>query len=225
MGRTSDVDRFARVIVAHRWWVLVTWLLVAVLGGLGAPKAVGALSYDFGLPGQPGAETNQQIVERFGSGGGNAPVLLVVGDGSGRITDEVASQTEQAVAAATPGARVTSWLQTPDLLSRDGRTGVVVVYPRPVPGPEPYAAALPALQAVAAQMSQRSAVPVVATGTDALAAGGGGGGADVLAETLFGGIGALVVLVVVFGSFLAVTPLLVAAASILTTFLAVWGLT
>lgn len=46
-----------------------------------------------------------------------------------------------------------------------------------------------------------------------------------LAVTLFGGVGALIVLLVVFGSALALMPLLIAAASILTTFLIVWGLT
>src|SRR5437762_1895559 len=39
------------------------------------------------------------------------------------------------------------------------------------------------------------------------------------------GAGALIVLLLVFGSVLAVMPLLIAAASILTTFLIVWGLT
>lgn len=61
------------------------------------------------------------------------------------------------------------------------------------------------------------------TGEDALAGdSGGSGGANVLAETLFGGIGALVVLLLVFGSGLVVMPLVIAAASILTTFLIVW---
>ena len=219
------METFARFVVRRRWWVVAAWLLLTVLGGFGAPKATGALSFDFGLPGQPGYETNERLVAQFGSGGANAPVLLVVGDGSRDLDAGVGDHVAEAAAAAAPGARVTSWAQTPDLLADDGRTGVVLVYPRPVPGAEPYAAALPALDGVAAQATARLGVPVVATGTDALAAGGGGGGADVLAETLFGGIGALVVLVLVFGSFLALTPLVVAAASILTTFLVVWGLT
>jgi RND superfamily putative drug exporter len=40
-----------------------------VAGGYAAPKAVSALTYDFGLPGQPGYETNQDIVAAVGSGG------------------------------------------------------------------------------------------------------------------------------------------------------------
>ena len=46
-----------------------------------------------------------------------------------------------------------------------------------------------------------------------------------LAETLAGAAGALLVLAFVFGSFLALVPLLIAAVAILTTFLAVLGLT
>jgi len=47
----------------------------------------------------------------------------------------------------------------------------------------------------------------------------------VLVETLVGAVGALCVLGFVFGSFLALVPLLIAAVAILTTFLAVLGLT
>src|SRR6266536_2009235 len=56
-------------------------------------------------------------------------------------------------------------------------------------------------------------------------AGGGGKGPGVLAETLLGALGALVVLAFVFGSLLALVPLVCAAASILTTFLLVLGMT
>lgn len=68
----------SRLVITRRWWVLSVWLLLAVSGGWAAPHAVSALSYDFSLPGQPGYETNRAIVEQFGSGGDNAPVLLVV---------------------------------------------------------------------------------------------------------------------------------------------------
>ena len=58
-----------------------------------------------------------------------------------------------------------------------------------------------------------------------LAAGGDTEGPSVLAETLFGAVGALLVLIFVFASFLAFVPLIIAAVSILTTFLLVLGLT
>jgi RND superfamily putative drug exporter len=58
-----------------------------------------------------------------------------------------------------------------------------------------------------------------------LSAGGESEGPSVLIETLIGGVGALAVLLFVFASFLALVPLLIAAVSILTTFLLVLGLT
>ncbi|MGI8888074.1 MAG: MMPL family transporter, partial [Nocardioidaceae bacterium] len=58
-----------------------------------------------------------------------------------------------------------------------------------------------------------------------LSAGGDTEGPSVLAETLLGATGALLVLIFVFASFLALLPMLIAAVSILTTFLLVLGLT
>jgi RND superfamily putative drug exporter len=211
-GYRAEVPLLSRFVVRHRWWVLLAWLVLAAAGGYAAPKATAALTYDFGLPGQPGYETNRVIGETFGSGGDLAPVLLVT---EGRPEPIVA-----AVAQALPGSRVASPVDEPALRAPDGRTSVVLVYPRPVPGPEAYARALPVLEGIAA------ANGAVVTGKDALATeGGGDGGADVLAETVFGGAGALIVLLLVFGSVLALMPLVIAAASILTTFLIVWGLT
>jgi RND superfamily putative drug exporter len=63
------------------------------------------------------------------------------------------------------------------------------------------------------------------TSYELLAAGGDTAGPSVLAETLFGAVGALAVLLFVFASFLAFVPLIIAAVSILTTFLLVLGLT
>ena len=214
----------ARLVIAHRRWVLLAWLLLAVAGAFAAPRATSALSYDFGLPGQHGYQANQRIVRQFGSGGDNAPILLVVDAGTGRLTPSSAGPVAHAAAAAAPGSRIASFADNASLLSADRRTGVVAVYPKPVPGSDAYVMALPALKAVATNATRSGGPSVVVTGEDALASGGGGG-SNVLVETLFGGIGALVVLVLVFGSFLAVMPLIVAGVSILTTFLIVWGLT
>ncbi|MBL7260247.1 MMPL family transporter [Paractinoplanes lichenicola] len=210
------MNAVARFVVRHRRWVLLAWLALALAGGFAAPKATAALTYDFSLPGQPGYETNRAIQQQFGSGGDALPILLVDERPSAERADNLASAVEQAL----PGASVVSYADEKALQSADGRTGVVVVYPKIVPGPEPYVAALPVLEELAA------AQQVTVTGKDALAAEGGGDqGADVLIETIFGGAGALIVLLVVFGSALALMPLLIAAASILTTFLIVWGLT
>jgi len=62
------------------------------------------------------------------------------------------------------------------------------------------------------------------TGLDELELGSHTQGPGVLTETLIGALGALLILAFVFGSLLALVPLLVAATSILTTFLIVFGL-
>ena len=214
-----------RFVLAHRWWVIAAWLLLAVAGGLAAPHATARLSYDFGLPGQPGYETNHSIVDRFGSGGENAPVLVVLGDGTRRVPRTAAAPVLAAMKRAAPGARVASFADQAPLRGRGGRLGVVLVYPRPLPNAaDPYARALPRIEQAADGLRSRLGLPVRVTGEDALA-DDGGGGANVLVETLAGGVGALLVLAVVFGSFLALTPLVIAAASILATFLVLWGLT
>ena len=215
----------ARLVIARRWWVVAVWVLLAALGGFAAPKAVDRLSFDFGLPGQPGYETNVDILRTLGSGGNNAPVLLVVGNGSATVAKDSAAPIAEAVGKALKGARVASYADSPDLLSGDGKTGVVLVYPVPVPAEQPYAPALEALRPVAAQVSEQVGLPIAVTGRDALSFDEDDSGGSALVETLFGGIGALVVLSLVFGSFLALMPLIIAAASILTTFLLLWGLT
>jgi putative drug exporter of the RND superfamily len=220
--------RLAHAVTTHPWWVIGLWLLLATAGAIAAPSATAALSYDFGLPGRSGYEANVQIAQRFGSGGDNAPVLMVIGDGERDLpggAGPAAATVGRIAQEAAPGSRVVTAPEAPDLAAADGRTAVVVVYPRTFGGADPYATALPALTAAAGRAAAGLDRPVTVTGVDALATDGGGGGADVVAETVFGGAGALIVLVAVFGSLLALTPLAVAAASILTTFLVVRGLT
>ncbi|MDT5015249.1 MAG: putative drug exporter of the superfamily, partial [Mycobacterium sp.] len=68
--------------------------------------------------------------------------------------------------------------------------------------------------------------PVHLTGYDALSnQSGDSNGPGVLVEAMVGGFGALLVLGFVFGSLLAVVPLLMAIPAIMTSFLAVYGLT
>ena len=76
----------ARFVIAHRWLVLAGWLVLAAAGVVAAPRATSALSYSFSLPGQAGYQANQQIERQFGSGGQNAPVLLVVTKGGRTIS-------------------------------------------------------------------------------------------------------------------------------------------
>lgn len=57
-------------VLRHRVVVVLVWVGLAGLGGALASRMVDALSYEGALPGQPAYEANQDIVARFGSGGG-----------------------------------------------------------------------------------------------------------------------------------------------------------
>jgi len=224
--------RVARWSIAHRWLVIAGWVLLAVVGGLAAARSGSRLSFAFDLPGQPAYETNTTIVQTFGSGGNEPPLVAVVRLPPGVTVRSpgVRGQLERVfgkAAAALPDARTASWVSTGDraFVSADGRTTFELIYPvASFTSSNPYATALPRLnRALASQQVDR--VPVLVTGATILSSGGQGGGNSVLVETLLAGLGALVVLAVVFGSFIAVTPLIIAAVAIPTAFAFIYALT
>lgn len=209
------------LVLKHRLLVALAWLAVAVAGAVTAPTTVDRLSFEFDLPGQAAYETNENIIDQFGGGGLNDPLLFVVtGDGATERADAVADEARKAVDGTRtvspndPGA---------DVLSVADDTAVAVVYPPLTPGADPYAGATPVLERVAESASTDGG-DVTLSGFPILEEGGGGD-RSILFEILLGGLGALIVLALVFGSLLAGLPLLVAAVSILGTFLALLGLT
>lgn len=224
--------RVAQWAVAHRWFVILGWIVLALLGGVAASQAGPRLSFAFDLPGQPAFETNASIVQDFGSGGINPPLVLVVRLPAGRTVDSpgVRQQLQSTfgrAAAALPGARTASLLTSGDraFVSADGRTTFALVYPVPdFTDQDPYVKALPALTG-AVDHATVAGAPVHVTGATVLASGGAGGGNSVLVETLAAGAAALVILAIVFGSLLALLPLLIAAVAIPTAFVFIYLLT
>ncbi|MBE1485871.1 MMPL family transporter [Plantactinospora soyae] len=218
-------------VLRHRRTVVLFWLVLTALGGALAGRTVDALGFEFALPGQPGYEANREILQRYGTGGPYDPLVLTVTVPPDRSLREPQVQQEfsavvERVRGALPGARVLAYPGTDDpaLLADGGRTTLALIYPRPVPGPEPYAQALPVLESVAGGATVAGA-PAQVTGIEALKSATGEGDRGVLVEVLLGAGGALVVLALVFGSLLAGVPLLVATVSILTSFLCLLGLT
>src|ERR1700716_409000 len=224
-----------RWVLAHKRIVILFWVVITLIGMASAGSATKALKQKFSVPGKEGWVTNEQIAHQFhGTGGNNAPLLPVVTlpQGKSLSSPGVASElraVEARVQKALPGSRTASFVTTgnPAFVSKDGRTTFVVAYPLPDPkqsfnnNPE---AAKRTTRALAG--STVAGAPVHVTGFDALSVQNGGGkGPGVLVEALLGGFGALLVLAFVFASLLAIVPLLMAIASILTTFLVVWGLT
>jgi RND superfamily putative drug exporter len=221
-GTPRSVTRLSHWVLRHRRLVALSWLVVAVVGGLTASRTVDRLTYDFALPGQPAYEVNEAIADRFGGGGSDDPLLLVV---RGTDAAESAERLAADVRRAVPGTRTVSTADpgAEELTGTDGALSVAVVYPPAVPGPEPYAAAQPTIESVVAE-ARSTGTEVELTGF-VLLSEGGGGDRSVLVEVALGGLGALIVLALVFGSLLAAVPLVVAAVSILGTYLALLGLT
>ncbi|HEX6675291.1 MAG TPA: MMPL family transporter [Actinomycetes bacterium] len=214
-------------VLRHRLAVGLFWLVVLVVGMVGAGQVGDRLSTEFSLPGAKSYEADQAILRTYGNGGQAVPLVPVVTlpEGSTVASPGVRSALVRAFGAAGGGRmRVVSWASTGDrrFVAADGRTTFGLVFPPPTGfgGPDFGPAVAGAMRAA---LPHGATVHV--TGLGELSAGGESGGSGVLAETLVGGLGALAVLAFVFGSLLAFVPLLVAAVAILSTFLVILGLT
>ena len=218
--------RLAEFVLHHRKRVMLFWLVMFLVGGFAASKVPDRLTVDFSLPGQPGYETEKQLLATFGNGGSNPPTIAVVTVPKGTTVDQQLSKITPVldeVQAALPGTRMVDYAKTHDkaFLTEDGRTTYALVYPKPFQsfsdvGPEV------AMKPILAKASTSTGFDFGVTGYNLLAAGEDSStGPSLLAETLLGGLGALAVLCFLFASFLALVPLLIAAVSILTTFVIV----
>ena len=215
--------RLAEFVLRHRRLVMVFWLLMFVVGIGAASQVTDRLTVDFSLPGQPGYETEKQLLDTFGNGGSNPPSIAVVTVPEGTtVKAEMAKITPvfDAIDKALPGTRMVDYAQTNNdvFLTDDGRTTYALVYPKPF---ESFTDVGPdvAMKPILAQASKDTGFDFGVTGYNLLAQGTDDPEApSLLAETLLGGLGALAVLLFLFASFLAFVPLLIAAVSILTTF-------
>ena len=227
------MPRLTEFLLRHKLAVVAAWLVVLVAGVAAAGVVPGRLSQEFSFPGEEGYEANVAILEAYGNGGPGNPLVPVVELPEGTTVDSPGTREalDQAFSgvADDPRLRVLAWPATTGdrrLVVEDGRTVYGLVW-GPYQGPDGGDPALAATLADGLRRALPAGTTVQVTGLDALrtAAAEEPAGTGVLVETLAGALGALVVLAFVFGSFLALVPLLIAAVAILTTFLAVLGLT
>ena len=221
------MQTLARFVLRHRLLVALSWAALFVAGGIAAAPATDRLTFDFSLPGQPGYETEQELIGLFGSTTADTlvPVLTVPEGSTVQQSSAEIAQVFRTLRTELPRARVVDLASTGDerFVTDDGRSTFALVQ-GPLAegfGPGLETALTPVLEKAAADAGLEAGV----TSYNLLAAGEETEGPSVLVETLFGAIGALAVLLFVFASFLALVPLLIAAVSILTTFLLVLGLT
>jgi putative drug exporter of the RND superfamily len=223
-------ERLAHLVIRRRRWVVAAWIFLLVLGLFTTSKIGDRWFESFSIPGYSAYEANQRTLKTFGSGA-QAPFVAVFRS-DGDVTKKRGIEkaiAAGAAAAVNPGsrARTASYFSTGSdaYVSKDRHTTFATIYP---PG-TPRFDSSPRVDQVRAAIKSNAPPGVTThlTGRDPLQKDiGGSGGPSVLVEVMFGVLGALLVLLLVFGTLTAVSiPLVTAAASILTTFSAVFALT
>ncbi len=219
-----------RFVLKHKLIVVAVWAALAVAGVLTVTSTVNRLSNSFQMPGAA-FRTDARIQALYHHTDAQDPIVPVITFPAGTTirTPGVVAQLDRAFAAArqiVPTARVTDYATTHDhaFATRNGRSTYALVF---APQQDPMA---PGAITARIQRAVSAAVPsswrVRVTGIQALESSQPASkGVGVLAEAMLGALGALVVLVFVFASFLALVPLVIAGISILTSFLALDGLT
>jgi putative drug exporter of the RND superfamily len=229
------VVRLARFVLHHRKLVMLGWLVVFVLAGTSAGTATDRLTFDFSLPGQQGYETEKQLLETYGNGPDEGVALVAVTVPEGETTAARSADVDgvfRAIQRDFPQYRV-AWSGNtggePGFTTADGLTAYGVVVDSRFTGFD-FEANYRALEPLLGQQAAETGFEVATTGYAQLSEGNIDGAEtaeppSVFSETLLGAAGALIVLLFAFASFLALVPLLIAAVSILTTFLCVLGVT
>ena len=224
------MDALARWVIHHRLIVGLFWLAAFVGGAAAAGVVPGRLTTDFSLPGQPGDTAEKALIKQYGVSSFDTTVLVVTVP-QGQTVQQQAARVAQLFSVATkvpaiPRTRVVDYASTGDqkFIVNGGRTTYALVQATPptsfaVSSGAEFGKALNVAAKRAGFESGTTSYQLLSAGTDQ------SGGPSVLAETLLGALGALAVLLFVFASFLALMPLLIAAVSILTTFLLVLLLT
>jgi RND superfamily putative drug exporter len=218
----------ARFTIRRRRTIVVAWVVLTALGAFAAGKLSDRWFQSFSIPGYSAYEANQRTLKTFGSG--EQPPLVAVFTAPGRdvtTVDGIRQSIARTAAVVKGPARVGSYFDSGSdaYVSKDRHTMIATIYP---PGNATFTTQPPIDEMRAAlKESAPSGVETHLTGRDAVfKSQGSEQGPSVLTETLIAGAGALIVLMLVFGTLPAVAmPIVVAASSILTTFLCVYLLT
>ena len=220
--------RLAGFVLRHKLLVVLFWVAMFGVGVYASSQTTERLVVDFSLPGQPGYETETQLLEtlrqrrvqpadhRRRHRARGAPRWSRSSTRSPPVFDELEK--------ALPGTRTVDFADTqdPKFITEDGRTTFLLVYPEPF---ESFTDVGPTSRC-APSSSRRARTPASTSGSPATTCWPQGTedpeAPSVLVETLIGAARrAGSCCSFVFASFLAFVPLLIAAVSILTTFLVV----
>jgi RND superfamily putative drug exporter len=226
--RTGALPSLARLVVRHRWLIILAWVALTAVGAVAAGKLASRWHQGYSAPGQPAYDTGERALHTFGAGA--RPPVVVVFRTPGDATRSAAIREAVGRAAATvPGALTSSYFATGSAayVSADRHTTFAEIYP---PGEDRLDLQSGAERIRAAAASGLpSGIQVEVTGRNPLdeaSREGTKAGSGFLIETVVGALGAIAILLFVFGTLPAVLmPVAIAAAAILNTFTLVLGLT
>ncbi|WP_194897558.1 MMPL family transporter [Catenulispora pinisilvae] len=222
------MERFSRFVLANRRAIAAFWLVLFLTGGWASSVLSKHLNQSFTIAGTPTVAATDAMVAQYHVGGGFDPVVPVFVLPPG-VTPEGARPRLEPALAAVPG-RVVDYYNTGNraFVGADGRTMFALVFtPATRDQVKDAKAQTDAVRVLPHQLGAAAppGTQVHVTGITPLSSNGSGGGNGVLTEAMLGGAGALIVLAFVFGSFLALLPLMIAAVSILSSYLVVLLLT
>src|SRR5918994_5878381 len=236
--REAPMRKLTNFVLAHKRVVATFWIVLTIAGMFGASRVTDRLDDQFSMPSSEAFATNQEIEDRFSSGGMVEPLVAVVELPAGVSAEDPAVRSdlralEGRLTHALPGARTASYGSTGGdaFVSDDGQTTYAVVHPKvdneSSPGPAEIDSQMIESAQSATDRGSVGGAEVMLTGRAVLeqAPEDEGGSPSFLNETLIAGVGALGVLAFVFASALALVPLLMAIVAIPITLLAVLGLT
>ena len=122
--------RVGRSCFAHRWLVVVTWLLVVIAAGAGMKISGGQLDNTFTIPGSPSQTALDQVKKDFPAAGGTSAQLVFAARGGTTVTSPAnAAAISRALSKAAAAPQVAAVIP-PDkshLVTRDGTTAIGTV--------------------------------------------------------------------------------------------------
>jgi RND superfamily putative drug exporter len=122
--------RIGRACFAHRWLVVVTWLVVVVAAGASMKISGGQLDNTFTIPGSQSQTALDQVKNDFPAAGGTSAQLVFQATGGTTVTSPAnAAAISQALAKAAAAPQVAAVIspQKSHLVTKNGTTAIATV--------------------------------------------------------------------------------------------------
>ena len=108
------LEAVTRWVLAHKALVAGFWIVLTLAGFYGSSKVSSQLDEQFSMPSSEAYVVNQEIAQRFGSGGEVTPLVAVVSLPAGESVRDPGigaelRRVEGKIAAALPGSRLASY--------------------------------------------------------------------------------------------------------------------